>query len=138
MARINTLRKMPLRVAAVLLAGVLLIAQVSTILASPQATCVPSAGSLVTSTSSQDHQCCCGETGSCCCNVRQGSTAVFPDMALAAVSDGAYNPTSSTYAALDAGSQIPLLTQAFKWGGRRTGTGPPLTLSYLVNLTFRC
>ncbi|OGP56434.1 MAG: hypothetical protein A2Y65_11615 [Deltaproteobacteria bacterium RBG_13_52_11] len=137
MARINALRKMFFRVASVLLAVLLLVAQASTILANPQATCVPGAGSLVPSASSQAHQCCCGEVGSCCCDVQQGATAALPDMAFAAISGGEYY-APPLYAASATGLQISLLTQALKSVGRWTGTGPPLTLSYLVNLTFRC
>lgn len=138
MARIDTRRKVLFLVTSVLVAVALLVTQVSTILASPVASCLPGAGPLVPSASSQDHHCCCGEMETCCCHVGQGSTAAWPDMALPAVSGGEYNPAPSTYATLDTGSQSPLQPPILAPAGRWTGTGPPLSLSYLVNLTFRC
>jgi hypothetical protein len=137
MVRLNTIRKMFSRVMPVLLAVILVVSQVYIIMANPQALCKPGAGSAVPFLPSQTHPGCCGEMGACCCDVGQGSTAAWPDMALAAVSGGAYNPTP-LYAASEIGLQTSRLPQILTSVGRWTGTGPPLTLSYLVNLTFRC
>ena len=108
-------------------------AQVSLGLSGPGETCVPGAGSAV----AQAHACCCGEAAPCCCGVQEGSETALPDMALAPVSGGSYDQTAR-HAALEAGVQPMLPPQALKIAQRWTGTGPPLTLSYLVNLTFRC
>jgi hypothetical protein len=137
MARINTIRKTFFWVTSALLAVALLVTQVSTILASPVARCLPGTGSVAPFAPPQTHHCCCGEMASCCCHVEQGPTAALPDMALPAVSNGEYHPASLS-AALDTGSQAPLLPQILTPTGRWTGTGPPLSLSYLVNLTLRC
>jgi hypothetical protein len=137
MARINTIRKMFFWVTSVLLAGILLVVQVSTILASPVASCLPGAGSAAPFAPSQNHHCCCGEMASCCCHVEQGSPAALPDMALPAIAGGEYNPVP-LYATLDAGPQGRIQPHILTTAGRWTGTGPPLSLSYLVNLTLRC
>ena len=109
-------------------------AQVSLGLSVPGATCVPGAGSAA----AQAHTCCCGEAGPCCCDVQEGSETALPDMALAPVSGAAYDPTTR-HAALEGGRQSPRIPPlALNAAARWTGTGPPLVLSYLVNLTFRC
>lgn len=137
MIRLNKIRKMFLRITPVLLAGILLVVQASTILASPVASCLPGTGSVAPFAPPQNHRCCCGDMETCCCHVGQGPTATLPDMALPAIAGGEYNP-ATLYAALETGSQAPLLPQILTPAGRWTGTGPPLSLSYLVNLTLRC
>ena len=137
MTRLNKIRKMFYRITPVLLAGILLVVQASTILASPIASCLPGTGSVAPFAPPQTHHCCCGEMASCCCHVGQGPTATLPDMLFPAVSGGEYHP-APLYAILDAGSQASLLPRILAPAGRWTGTGPPLSLSYLVNLTFRC
>lgn len=136
--RINAKRKLLRGVASVLLAMMFMVAQVSIVLATPQAACLPGAGASVPSTSAQTHQCCCGETNACCCDMGQGPTAAWPDMGLAAVSYEAYNPAPSLLAVADSGVPSLLLPHMHRSVGRWTGAGPPLILSYLVNLTFRC
>jgi hypothetical protein len=117
---------------------VLCLTQISAFLTSSQAFCVPSTKSSLPSVSLLPiHRCCCEETGSCCCDVRQESTATWPDMGLPAISGGGYDPPPRCVN-LDTGLPILLLSQYFQSPGRWTGTGPPLTSSYLVNLTFRC
>jgi hypothetical protein len=138
MVRLNKIRKMFCRMTPVLLAGILLVVQASTILASPVASCLPGTGSVAPFSPPQTHHCCCGKMASCCCHVAQGSTATLPDMALPAVSVGGYHPAPPTYATLDTGSQSPLQPPILAPAGRWTGTGPPLSLSYLINLTLRC
>ena len=137
MDRLTALRTLSSRIAVVLLAVILCGAPVSAILATPPATCVPGAGSSAPWASAQAHTCCYGETDACCCDVSQGSTAALPDMALAAVSGAEYQLAPRS-AASDTGVQTvsspPLFTSTERW----TGSGPPLTLSYLVNLTIRC
>ena len=136
-ARINGKRTLFRVVAWVLLPMALVVAQVSMLLANPPGLCVSGAGSSIPSSPSQAHQCCCGGTNACCCDVERGPTAALPDMALPAIAGGEYNPAPLS-AVLDAGSQslfpLHILTPAEGW----TGTGPPLSLSYLVNLSFRC
>ena len=138
MIRLKAIRKVFYSGTPVLLAAILLVVvQASTILASPVASCLPGTGSVAPLASSQNHRCCCGDMERCCCHVGQRPTAALPDMALPAIVNGEHHPVP-LYALLDAGSQSPLqppiLTPAGKW----TGTGPPLSLSYLVNLTLRC
>jgi hypothetical protein len=138
MGRLKTLRKMSCRIAVVLLVLVIGVAQVSMGLANPRPSCVSGAvSSSVPSASAQAHPCCCGETGSCCCEVRQEATAPVPDMALPAVAGERHNP-APLYALQDVGVQTLSSSQVHQLAGRRTGAGPPLTCSYLVNLTFRC
>ena len=138
MDRLKALRKMYSRIAVVLLVLVIGVAQVSMSLAGPRPICVSGAGSTsVPSASAQAHQCCCCETGSCCCDLRQDATVPVPDMALAAVVGGKHNP-APLYAFSDVGVQTLLSSQVHQLAGRWTGTGSPLTCSYLVNLTFRC
>ncbi len=137
MIRLNKIRKIFRRITPVLLAGILLVVQASTILASPIASCLPGTGSVVPFASSQNHHCCCGDMKTCCCHVGQVPTATLPDMLCPAVSAEEYNP-APLYAVLDAGSQSLLPPHILTPAGRWTGTGPPLSLSYLVNLTFRC
>jgi len=137
MDRLTALRKLFSRVVVVLLAVILCGAPLAAILASPPAACASGSGSLVPWASAPTHTCCCGETDACCCDVSQGSTAALPDMALAAVSGGEYQLTFRS-AVSDTGVQIVSLPPLFRSAGRWTGTGPPLTLSYLVNLTIRC
>lgn len=137
MTRLNTIRKRFRRITPVLLAGIFLVVQASTILASPVASCLPGTGSVAPFAPPQNHHCCCGDMETCCCHVGQGPTATLPDMLLPAVSGGEYH-SAPLYAILDAGSQASLLPHILTPAGRWTGTGPPLSLSYLVNLTFRC
>ena len=137
-AGINSKRKLFRGVAWVLLPMALVVAQVSMLLANPPGLCVSGAGSSIPSSPSQAHQCCCGGTNACCCDVERGPTASWPDMGLSAVSDGAYNPASSLHAVADSDLPVSPLPHLPRSAGRWTGTGPPLTLSYLVNLTFRC
>lgn len=138
MGRLKALRKMSSRIAVVLLVLVIGVAQVSMSLAGPRPACVSGAGSSsVPSASAQAHQCCCGETGSCCCDLRQEATAPVPDMALAAVAGEKHNP-APLYAFSDVGVQTLFSSQVHQLAGRWTGAGPPPTCSYLVNLTFRC
>ena len=87
--------------------------------------------------SSQPHACCCGETRSCCCDVKQDSQATFPDMALVAVS-GAEHPSAPRGVTSDVDPSFPPLPQILTSLGRWMGTGPPFDSSYLVNLTLRC
>jgi hypothetical protein len=63
--------------------------------------------------------------------------AVLPDMVLEMVSQEEYNP-APLYAVFDTGLQSRFLPQIPTPAGRWTGAGPPLSLSYLINLTFRC
>jgi hypothetical protein len=137
MARLNTIRKMFRRITPVLLAGILLVVQASTILASPVASCLPGTGSVAPFAAPQDHRCCCGEMAPCC-HVKQGPTATLPDMALPTIAGGGHHSAPPTYAMLDTGSQNPFQPPILTPAGRWTGTGPPLSLSYLVNLTLRC
>jgi hypothetical protein len=137
MTRLNAIHKMFRRITPVLLAGILLVVQASAILASPVASCLPGTGSVATFVSSQNHHCCCGDMETCCCHVEQGPTATLPDMALSAIANGEHHP-APLFAILDAGPQGHIQPQIRTTIGRWTGTGPPLSLSYLVNLTFRC
>jgi len=117
---------------------VLCLTQISTFLTSSQAFCVPSTKSSLPSVSLLPiHGCCCEETGSCCCDVRQESTATWPDMGFPAISGGGYDPPPR-FGISDTSLPILSLSQRLQSLGRWTGTGPPLTSSYLVNLTFRC
>ena len=139
MIRLNKIRKMFCRITPVLLAGILLVVQASTILASPVARCLPGTGSVAPFAPPQTHHCCCGDMETCCCHVEQGPIATLPDMVLPSVSsNGEYHPAPSTYTTLDTCSQSLFLPQILTPAGRWTGTGPPLSLSYLVNLTLRC
>ena len=104
-------------------------------LAGSEAVCAPGVGS--SSVQHAPHACCCGEAESCCCDVRQESAPVIPDMALTSVSGGVHDLTAR-YTALEAGVLPILPPQVLKNTERWTGNGPPLILSYLVNLTFRC
>jgi hypothetical protein len=121
----------------VILVVALLGTQVATVLASPVASCLPGTGSVAPFAPPQNHRCCCGDMETCCCHVGQVPTAALPDIMLPAIAGGEYHP-APLYAILDAGSQASLLPRILAPAGRWTGTGPPLSLSYLVNLTFRC
>ena len=83
------------------------------------------------------HNCCCGNTGSCCCDVKQEPSAPWPDMALAMVAGGDSNPMPR-YAAPDAVVPNNSLFQNFYSLAARAGTGPPFPSSSLTNLIFRC
>ena len=137
MVRLNTIRKMFRRITPVLLAGIFLVVQASTILASTVASCLPGSGSVAPFASSQNHHCCCGDIETCCCHVEQGPAAAWPDMALPAIANGEHHPVL-LYAILDAGPQGRIQPHIRSTAGRWTGTGPPLSLSYLVNLTLLC
>ncbi len=137
MTRLSKIRKMFCRITPVLLGAILLVVQASTILASPVASCLPGTGSVAPFAPPQNHRCCCGDMETCCCHVGQVPTAALPDIMLPAIAGGEYHP-APLYAILDAGSQASLLPHILTPAGRWTGTGPPLSLSYLVNLTFRC
>jgi len=126
------------RVIPLLLALIFSVAQISTLLPGPPTSCaygvIPFASSI---SSPQVHRCCCGETGSCCCDVKQEPAIAWPDMALTTLSGRDYNP-APRYGASDTDLQSLLISLHSKSFGRRTGAGPPLVSFYLVNLTFRC
>ncbi len=137
MIRLNAIRKVFYRSTPVLLAAILLVVQASTILASPIASCLPGTGSVAPFASPQNHHCCCGDMERCCCHVGQRPTATLPDMALPAIVNGGHHPVP-LYALLEAGSPGPLPLHVPMPAAGWTGAGPPLSLSYLVNLTLRC
>jgi hypothetical protein len=135
MNHIKLKRTMFCRVASVILVVFLCGALVSLGLAGPGAACVPGADR--SSAQSTPHVCCCGEAESCCCDVQEASTTALPDMALPPVTGTAHDLTAR-HITFEADVRPVLPPQVFKTAGSRTGAGPPLILSYLVNLTIRC
>jgi len=114
------------------------VAQVSPLLASSETTCIDEPRSTLTpALTPQGQRCCCSETGSCCCDVRQKSTAPWPDMTLTKISGGEFDPASRC-TALDTAFKIVLPPQNHKLTGTWTRAGPPLPLNYLFNLPLRC
>jgi hypothetical protein len=129
MNHIKLKRTMFCRVALVMLVVLLCGAQVSLGLAGPGAVCVP--GADCSSAQSTPH--------ACCCDARQGPTPALPYMALAPVFGfGGIDDLVARHTALEVAVQPILPPQVFKTAGSQTGAGPPLILSYLVNLTIRC
>ena len=135
MDRFKAKRTMFYKAVSVVLVLGLCVAQVSLGLADTGAVCAPGADS--SSVQPAPHACCGGEADPCCCDVRQESAPVLPDMALTPVSRATYDLTAQQFV-LDGGMQSMLPPQVLKTTERWTGNGPPLILSYLVNLTFRC
>jgi len=120
------------------LAVVMSVTQVCSLLSGFQAPCVPgNRPSASSALSLQAHNCCCGKKGSCCCDVKQGPAAPWPDLALAMV-PGGESDHALRYAASDAVVPNNSLFEQLDSLEALTGTGPPFPSSYLTNLTLRC
>lgn len=134
----NSRHKFFLRVMPFPLVIIFSLTQVSTLLASSQTTCIDKPQSTLTpALTSQGQRCCCVETGSCCCNVSQKSTAPWPDMTLTKIFVGELDPASRCIA-LDTTFKALPLPQNHKLVGTWTRAGPSFTPNYLFNLTLRC
>ena len=129
-----TLRKMSF----VFLSVLLCMGPLGTVQASLQDGCLPKTKALAVSVfSSPPHTCCCGETRSCCCDVKQDSQAPFPEMAVVAVSGTVHAPAPRCVTS-DVSSWIPPLPRILTFLGGWMGTGPPVDSSTFINLTLRC
>ena len=117
---------------------VICLTQISIFLTNPRAFCISSnPSSFPSSPSPQAHQCCCTESESCCCDVRQEPPRAWPDMVLPKISGSEYSPAPQLGVSENDLPSSPL-SQYPKLTVRWTGTGPPFTSTYLVNLTLRC
>jgi hypothetical protein len=125
-------------VASMLLVLVFMGAEVSLAFVPPVAACVANLGSMTPSGPSQPHHCCCGEANACCCDTQRGAPVSALDMGLGTVQHWTYHLDPFPSVVAENGSVIPLHANLPPLAGIWTGTGPPLSLSYLVNLTFRC
>jgi hypothetical protein len=135
---IRTKAKRPFRMRVTLVAITFCMAQVSPLFANYETTCKSKSQSGISPVfSSPSPECCCGQSGTCCCDVSQKSETSLPEMTFTANSICVYNPVLRGLDS-DTGFQSPFQTQVSKSIERWLGKGPPLQSCYLVNLTFRC
>jgi hypothetical protein len=138
MGRLTALRTIASRIAVAVLIAVLCIAQVALSVAATGAPCASGAwSSSGGSAAAQPHRCCCGGTGPCRCDARQGPAAASPAAALVAVS-AAERDLAALYVVPDTGAQILYRTQVLQSAGGRGDIDPPIISPYLANLTIRC
>ena len=129
---------MVLKVMPLFLIFIFCVTQVSALTAGFRLTCIPESKTQTSCMSSREaHRCCWSQVESCCCDVSQKSTTMWPDMNVGTAL-GAGCDLPSRGVALETVSKILSLHQSLILTGRWNRAGPPLGPCYLLNLTLRC